>query len=109
MDTKIEIKSGNEIGQLAESFSEMTKQLAVYTKELENKVAERTQELDKKLKELIESNQDLGETQGAMVNLVEDARVLEKSLKEERDRVEAIITSMGEGLIVVDKKIKLFL
>lgn len=111
LDTKIEIKSRNEIGELAVDFNTMavrlsayTQQLKDYAKELENRVAARTAELDKKVKELVETNAELGKAESAMVNLIEDARLLEASLKEERDRAKAIITSMGEGLIVVDKE-----
>jgi PAS domain S-box-containing protein len=109
LETRAEIQSSDEIGQLAKSFNDMAARLSIYTKELENKVAERTEELNKKLKELTEINKDIKQTQSAMINLVEDARILEMNLKKERDRVQGIITSMGEGLIVVDDRNKIVL
>ena len=81
LDTKIEIKSEDEIGELATDFNTMVirllasrRELEKYAEELEDRVVERTLEL-----------------------------------KEERDRVNAIIASMGDGLIVVDKKYKITL
>lgn len=43
------------------------------------------------------------ETKIALFNILEDVKESEVNLKEERDRSQAIITSMGEGLIVIDK------
>lgn len=103
-DTKIEIESKDEIGELAADFNIMAVRLSAYTGELESKVAERTEEINKKVKELVEANVNLEETKVAMLNLIEDARLLGEELRKERDRVNAIITSMGEGLIVVDKE-----
>lgn len=45
---------------------------------------------------------ELEDTKLAMLNLLEDARELENKLREERDRIQTIISSMGEGLLVVD-------
>ncbi len=46
---------------------------------------------------------ELAAAQTAMVNLLEDERVLKDDLKAERDRANQIISSMGEGLLVIDK------
>jgi PAS domain S-box-containing protein len=45
----------------------------------------------------------------AMLNLLEDSRVLERDLKDERDRANAIVSSMTEGLFVVDKDCRIVL
>ncbi|MFA4890597.1 MAG: PAS domain-containing protein [Candidatus Paceibacterota bacterium] len=49
------------------------------------------------------------ETKSALFNILEDAKESEANLKEERDRSQAIISSMGEGLFVVDKNYKIIL
>jgi PAS domain S-box-containing protein len=54
-------------------------------------------ELEGKLKEL-------ATTQAAMVGLLEDERELKEALRYERDQATQIISSMGEGLIVVNKE-----
>ncbi|KKQ22034.1 MAG: Phosphate regulon sensor protein phoR [Candidatus Wolfebacteria bacterium GW2011_GWC1_37_10] len=65
-------------------------------------VERQNQELSRKIKYL--KNSEL-----AMLNILEDVRELEKSLKEERDRDQAIISSIGEGLIVIDRDYKIAL
>ncbi len=81
LDTKIEIKSRDEIGELATDFNDMAARLRAYTGELESKVAERTLELDKKLKELLESNTELEKTKSIMLNLIEEALRSSESLQ----------------------------
>ncbi|MBW2990742.1 HAMP domain-containing protein [Candidatus Woesearchaeota archaeon] len=86
LDTKIEIKSKDEIGELASAFSKMTgdlKQSHVkirqHEKELEVLVEKRTKELNQKVKEL-------EKTRTAILNMLEDVNLskkeLEKSQKE---------------------------
>src|SRR3989344_2149219 len=45
----------------------------------------------------------------AMLNILEDGRELEISLKNERDKTIAIVSSIGEGLLVVDNDYKIVL
>ena len=77
------------------------------TKLEKNKLLEQ-QELYKQLrsqaKEIEEKNKSFEDTQRAMMNLLGDSKELELSLKNERDRVEAIVSSMGEGLFVLNEK-----
>lgn len=62
---------------------------------IEQKEAERGIMLDKKVAELRD-----GEL--AMLNILEDARDLEGKLQEQRDRLQLVINSMGEGLMLLD-------
>jgi len=86
LNVKVDVKTRNEIGQLASSFNKMTKdlkrskkELENYTKELEEKVKKRTNQLDKKIKES-------EETRIATLNILEDVdetrRKLDKTYKE---------------------------
>jgi HAMP domain-containing protein len=66
LDTQIRVRAGNEVGELASAFNQMTvdlrksrKELEEYSKTLEEKVKERTKELEKSKKELEETNYDL--------------------------------------------------
>ena len=52
LDTRIDIKSHDEIGELANSFNQMAQKLSVYTRELETKVQERTVALEASKKDL---------------------------------------------------------
>lgn len=50
---------------------------------------------------------NLQKTETAMLNILEDARELEERLKAERQRSEAIISSMAEGLVVISGDCKI--
>ena len=63
---------------------------------LKQKAFEKTIKLDQKLKYLLQ-------TESAMLNILEDTKEVEQNLGRERDRIKTIVSSMGEGLIVVDK------
>jgi len=82
--------------------------------DLENQIRERTRELsfakeqlERKIGQVESQNQTLEQTKKAMLNLLEDSKELELKLKEERDRAQAIISSMGESILVVDKDFKI--
>lgn len=106
LNTRIVVQSDNEIGQLAKSFNQMAVQLQQSYGLLEQKVKERTAELEEAKKELEMKLQDLNKNKSAMLNLLEDAKNLENDLKIERDRAKAIVSSIGEGLVVVDGNYK---
>ena len=61
------------------------------------------------MKEVEARNQTLSDTKTAMINLLEDAKGLEEGLKKEKDMMQGIIQSMGEGLLVVDANKKLIM
>ncbi len=56
-----------------------------------------------------QKNRELESTKSAMLNILEDERKLEEQMKQERDQAQAIISSMSEGLFVVDKDYKVLL
>ena len=91
----VTIKSHDEIGELATVFNKMAAQIQGYHGELEDRVRQRTQELEKAKNELEKS--------------LSDSKTLQQSLKEEKDRASGIVSSMGEGLIVVDKSMNVLL
>lgn len=81
------------------SHDKLEEIIRLRTKELEDAKAALTQKVT-----LVETqNFELEKTKKAMQNLLEDAHKLEDSLKKERDQAQAIISSVGEGLAVVDK------
>ena len=91
--------------KITDEISEVTAGVYAMAEKLE-RAAERIRETDKRLnlrlKELADRNAVLEDTKRAMLNILEDSRILERRIKEERDRVEAIISSIDEGLLVVD-------
>jgi len=62
------------------------------------------QEMIRAIEQSEKQNILLQDNKSAMLNLLEDARMLEEDLKRERDRANAIVSSMSEGLFVVDSK-----
>ncbi len=56
-----------------------------------------------------QKNRELESTKSAMLNILEDERKLEEQMKDERDKAQAIISSMSEGLFVVNKEYKVLL
>jgi len=81
LDTKIEIKSRDELGDLASAFNDMTDDLKVfraeiedYSKTLEKKVEERTEELKGSQKELQRKVEALEKNKLAMLNIMSDLK-----------------------------------
>jgi two-component system NtrC family sensor kinase len=95
LDYKLEIKTGDEIEELAGSFQEMVltllnnqKQINGYTKELEasrsnlaQKVEERTLELTLEKEKLKQVNLDLERERKAIINMLKDLEEANKNLK----------------------------
>lgn len=78
-------------------------------KDLEQKVLsaiqeekERREHAEKIAEEFRNTVDDLRNTQLAMLNILEDAKELEESITQDRDRLTGILAAMGEGLLVVD-------
>jgi PAS domain S-box-containing protein len=66
-------------------------------------------EIDTTIKNMREQNALLQDNKKAMLNLLEDSRILEDELKAERDRATAIVSSMSEGLFMVDREYRVVL
>ncbi len=103
-----------EIESLAVGFNGMiqalkksNEQLEQTRNNLEMNVVAKTKELAGVLSGVQTKNLLLEDNKKAMFNLLEDSRTLEDSLKDERDRVTAILNTMSEGLCVVDKNGKI--
>ncbi|OGM03501.1 hypothetical protein A2129_01785 [Candidatus Woesebacteria bacterium GWC1_42_13] len=92
--------SRDEIASLGTSINNMLEFLQIAQRE----VSEKKKELEGKVGQIQKQNESLTETKKAMLNLLEDEKGLEQALKSERDRIGLIISSMGEGLLVVDNE-----
>jgi len=97
LNAVMNIKSSDELGQLSKTIQHMAAQIQASRQYLESQIKDRTLDLEK-------TKRELEERQEAILNVLEDARELESSLKEEKNRTELIVSSMGEGLLVVDKE-----
>jgi PAS domain S-box-containing protein len=94
-DFDIKINSNDEIGVLAASFMTMRERLQDSYITLEQKVKERTKKLNKTVAEL----------NGTKESLIKTLEVLEQkqqSIQKEKSRTEAVLYSIGEGLVFMD-------
>jgi len=108
-DFKIDIKTKDEAGELADAFNQMAVsikqnriELQQYSKGLEDMVTEKTKELQNKIN-------DLNETREAVLNVAEDAEEEKQKNIREKDKIDAILHSIGDGVFVVDSNLKVIL
>ena len=109
LDYKVDIKTGDEVGQLANAFNKMTAnlkkshfELRQYSESLEEKVTEKTKDLQDKV-------DDLNKTREAVLNVAEDAEEEKQRTVREKNKIDAILHSIGDGVFVVDKNLKVIL
>ena len=69
-------------------------------KQTESKLKAKTSDLEN-------VKNELEQRQKALLNVLEDQKVLQEELKKERDTVNLIVGSMGEGLLMIGKEFKI--
>lgn len=82
---KINLNTNDEIGRLGQSFDEMTSKLKGFYEDLEGKIKERTNEISLRIKEI------------QKINI---------KLEKEKSQSYAILTSLAEGMVVINDKAK---
>ncbi|MDD4333360.1 MAG: ATP-binding protein [Patescibacteria group bacterium] len=97
LDYRIEIKTKDEYGQLGRAFNEMTSALKNIYKEADKKIIEQT-------KEITESQATLELQQKAVINVLEDVEDEKNKVSHERDKINAVLHSIGDGVFVVDEE-----
>ncbi len=98
----VDIDSNDELAVLAEGFNRMTKEIVSARTGLEADVKNRTSAL-------LKSNSELQDSKTAMLNILEDVEAEKFKAEEQRAKIEAIITSIADGVIVVDKNADIIL
>lgn len=123
LNARIPSEGFDEIGQLASGFNTMVENLQQSYAKMEQTVNQKTGELEEKVKSAELQNSTLEETKRAMLNLLEDARLSEEKVKvqaeelqkalseterlahianQERNTYLLLISSIGEGVVVLD-------
>lgn len=99
---KIEVKGNDELGDLARAFNLMEDNLKKYYKKLEKDVVD-------KAKIVEESKNELQSRQTALVNVLDDVEWERKNTQKEKDKIDAILHSIGDGVFVVDADKKIIM
>jgi PAS domain S-box-containing protein len=102
MTIRLPVDGPNEIKRLAHQINLLLDQISILKKEDESNEAELTYNL----KQLETKNSELTQTKQAILNVLDDAKALEIDLRTERDRAQAILSSMGEALVVLDRSLR---
>ena len=112
------IRSSSEIGQLAESFNTMADTMLMAHSKMEDQIEKRTRALDEQLTEsdktqkavlniledVEDQKRDLEKAQRAALNLMSDIQIEKENVGKEKDKIDAILHSIGDGVFVVDRE-----
>ena len=112
LDFKVGTPVKDEVGQLSRAFDEMVDKLKVSYLNLEKDVwvlAESKKDVEEKNKELQDKIGDLATAREAILNVAEDAAEEEQKTIEEKNKIDAIIHSIGEGIVATDQDGKIIL
>jgi PAS domain S-box-containing protein len=102
---RVSVHSKDEIGTVSQMINQMLTELSSVQTRMEEKQKElelSTDDLSKQIAVVSEQNQEMEQTKKAMLNLLTDTQQLEKQLEREKEQAQAIISSMGDGLLVID-------
>lgn len=102
----VSVETQDEVGDLAASFNEMAFNLRSdrfalerYSQGLENMVKEKTNDLQSKI-------DDLKDAKNMILKIANNTEEERKKTLEEKDKIDAILHSIGDGVFVVDKDLK---
>lgn len=102
LDYKVGTDSKDEIGQLARAFDKMTGSIKASHAEVDRKVKEQT-------KDIWEKESVLEDQQKAVLNILEDVEEEKSKVTIEKDRIDAILHSIGDAVFVVDDKFEIIM
>ena len=102
LNHRVEIKSKDEVGQLSHSFEKMIKAIKKSRLELDMKVKNQTEEI-------VEKAKDLENQQAAILNILEDVEEERDKTQEEKEKIYTILHSIGDGVFVVDRDLRIVL
>jgi PAS domain S-box-containing protein len=100
LDHKVGIQTKDEIGALSRAFDKMNMAIKQSRTNIDKKVKNQT-------KEIHQQKTSLEERQKAMLNILEDVEEEKGKVSKERNKINAILHSIGDGVFVVDNNLKI--
>jgi PAS domain S-box-containing protein len=102
LNRSVKVISKDEIGKLSHAFNKMIVAVRKSRENLDKKVREQTADIVNKTK-------DLTEQRSAILNILEDVEEERDKNQEEKEKIYTILHSIGDGVFVVDKNLRVAL
>jgi len=102
LNYKVATKNQDEVGQLSRSFDKMTASIKKSWDEVDKKVQDQT-------KEIRQANEKLTDQQRALLNVLDDVEKEKDKVVVERDKVDTIVHSIGDGVFVINSNYEIIL
>ena len=96
LDYKVGIPAKDEIGQLSRSFDGMVNSIKESRMEIDARVKEQTNEITNR-------GQDIEDQRKAILNILEDVDGEKDKVSEEKSKSEALLASIGDGVVAADQ------
>jgi len=112
LDARVTNNTKDEIGYLASMFNTMITSIRDVQRELEaskSEIEKRTVLLEEDLEEHKKQQELLEQSKKATLNLLEDSWNVGEKLKKESSRMNAVLSSIGDALILIDGEYKIVL
>ncbi len=100
------LKTSDEIESLSESIGIMVKSLREAKRNSDEEVRRKTELLSRNLEELSRINSEQNQSQAAMLNVLEDSKILENQLAEEKKNVEKKVVERTKELSEEQARLK---
>lgn len=100
LDYRVGINKNDEVGQLSQAFDKMVVAIRQSRERVDRRVKEQT-------RSIMETQKALKKQQGAILNVVEDVQEEKDLVQKERNRTEAILQGIGDGVFFVDKDLNI--
>ena len=90
----------DEIGDLSRAFDKMTSAIKKSRAEIDRKVKEQTEEI-------VQKQKLLSDQQKAVLNVLEDVEEEKNNVAKERDKIDAILHSIGDAVFAINNKLEI--
>lgn len=100
LDYKVGRNTKDEVGELSRNFDQMVASIKASRAEVDQKVLAQT-------KDIQEKQTDMENQQKAILNILEDVEEEKNNVSREKDKINAILYSIGDGVFVTDKNLNI--